>query len=209
MENYKRSYDSLAKAAEEIFNRDSKVEADPEPLVEEDVEDISSEELEESAEELAEAFRDSVEATDYMERILGTLKNRNLESWAKQTDRNYSVKSVKALKKAIDAYDDFLELMYSVDEALTEGESLTEADLEEAKMSQGGAKTAGRVAAQIYSLEKSLKVGSNLNKGVNKSLEGKYDGDFKKMEKSLGEIIDVWEEIERDFANLNEWYPFN
>lgn len=72
-------------------------------------------------------------------------------------------------------------------------------DLEEATMSQG-VKTA---MAQIYSLEKSLKAGSNLNKGVNKSLEGKYDADFKKMEKAIGQIISVWEDIERDFT-VNE-----
>jgi hypothetical protein len=73
-------------------------------------------------------------------------------------------------------------------------------DLEEATMSQG-VKTA---ATQIYSLEKSLKAGSNLNKGVNKSLEGKYDADFKKMQKAIGDIVSVWEEIERDFSVTNE-----
>lgn len=73
-------------------------------------------------------------------------------------------------------------------------------DLEEATMSQG-VKTA---ATQIYSLEKSLKVGSNLNKGINKSLEGKYDADFKKMQKAIGDIVSVWEEIERDFSDMNE-----
>lgn len=77
------------------------------------------------------------------------------------------------------------------------GESV---DLEEATMSQG-VKTA---ATQIYSLEKSLKAGSNLNKGVNKSLEGKYDADFKKMQKAIGDIVSVWEEIERDFSDMNE-----
>ena len=77
-------------------------------------------------------------------------------------------------------------------------------DLEEATMSQG-VKTA---ATQIYSLEKSLKVGSNLNKGINKSLEGKYDADFKKMQKAIGDIITVWEEIERDFSDINEATDF-
>lgn len=75
-----------------------------------------------------------------------------------------------------------------------------DADLKEAAMSQG-VKTA---ATQIYSLEKSLKAGSNLNKGVNKSLEGKYDADFKKMQKAIGDIVSVWEEIERDFSDMNE-----
>lgn len=74
-----------------------------------------------------------------------------------------------------------------------------DADLKEAAMSQG----VKRAATQIYSLEKSLKAGSNLNKGVNKSLEGKYDADFKKMQKAIGDIVSVWEEIERDFA-MNE-----
>jgi hypothetical protein len=75
-------------------------------------------------------------------------------------------------------------------------------DLQEAKMSQG-VKTATR---QIYSLENSLKVGSNLNKGINRSLQGKYDADFKEMEKSIGTIINVWGEIERDFSDpdMNE-----
>jgi len=77
------------------------------------------------------------------------------------------------------------------------------ADLEEATMSQG-VKTA---AKHIYSLEQSLKVGSKLNKGVNKSLEGKYDADFKTMEKGIGQIINVWEEIERDYA-MNESTDF-
>ena len=77
---------------------------------------------------------------------------------------------------------------------------ISNVDLEEATMSQG-VKTA---ATQIYSLEKSLKVGSNLNKGVNKSLEGKYDADFKKMQKAIGDIVSVWEEIERDFSDINE-----
>jgi hypothetical protein len=72
------------------------------------------------------------------------------------------------------------------------------ADLCEAKMSLG-AKTAQK---QIYSLEASLKVGSNLNKGVNKSLGGKYDADFKNMEKAIGEIHSIWEDIEYDYKNL-------
>jgi len=71
-------------------------------------------------------------------------------------------------------------------------------DLEEATLSQGIKTT----AKQIHSLEKSLKVGSNLNKGVNKLLEGKYDADFKEMEKGIDNITQVWEEIERDFSEF-------
>lgn len=98
--------------------------------------------------------------------------------------------SVSDIEKAMKVAGDIIK------EAL---EKKTE-ELEEATMSQG-VKTA---ATQIYSLEKSLKVGSNLNKGINKSLEGKYDADFKKMQKAIGDIISIWEEIERDFSDMNE-----
>jgi hypothetical protein len=64
-------------------------------------------------------------------------------------------------------------------------------ELEEAPMSQGY-QTA---ETQLYSLEKSLKVGSNLNKGVNKTLGDNFNPEFRKMEKSLGQILDIWEEI--------------
>jgi len=65
-------------------------------------------------------------------------------------------------------------------------------DLEEAKMSQGF-QTA---TTQLYALEQSLKVGSNLNKGINKTLGDNFNEEFKKMEKSLGQILNIWEEIE-------------
>lgn len=81
------------------------------------------------------------------------------------------------------------------------GMTFESVDLKEAAMSQG-VKTA---ATQIYSLEQSLRVGSNLNKGVNKSLEGKYEADFKKMQKAIGDIITVWEEIERDFSDSDKF----
>lgn len=58
-------------------------------------------------------------------------------------------------------------------------------------------------AKQLYSLEKSLSVGSNLNKLVNKKLGGKYNTDFMRMSNALGEILDIWEEIERDYVNMN------
>jgi len=82
-----------------------------------------------------------------------------------------------------------------IDEAVEANEdTLTEA----AKMSSG-VKTAQK---QIYSLSESLKVGSNLNKGVNKSLDGKYDGDFKNMEKAISQVHTIWEDIEYDYKNM-------
>jgi len=104
--------------------------------------------------------------------------HRAITSWIERNSNNAAVKQLTRLQTSLKE----------------------NVDLEEATMSQG-VKTA---ATQIYSLEKSLKAGSNLNKGVNKSLEGKYDADFKKMQKAIGDIISVWEEIERDFSNMNE-----
>ena len=69
-------------------------------------------------------------------------------------------------------------------------------DLEEATMSQG----VKQAQKHIDSLESSLKKGSNLNKGINKALEGKYDADFIKMEKAMSQILDVWQDIEYEFA---------
>ena len=104
--------------------------------------------------------------------------HRAITSWIERNSNNAAVKQLTRLQTSLKE----------------------NVDLEEATMSQG-VKTA---ATQIYSLEKSLKVGSNLNKGVNKSLEGKYDADFKKMQKAIGDIVSVWEEIERDFSDMNE-----
>ena len=70
------------------------------------------------------------------------------------------------------------------------------ADLEEATMSQG----VKQAQKHIDSLESSLKKGSNLNKGINKALEGKYDADFIKMEKAMSQILDVWQDIEYEFG---------
>jgi|14BtaG_2_1085337.scaffolds.fasta_scaffold00315_6 hypothetical protein len=69
-------------------------------------------------------------------------------------------------------------------------------ELDEATMSSG-VKMAGE---RIYALEKQLKVGSAVNKGVNKALGGKYDGDFKDMTKAIDKVISVWEEIEFQYG---------
>jgi len=117
---------------------------------------------------------------------------------------NYGMKFIQIPKEDVkQLYTGMAYITKSVPQFKESVEVEEATDLEEATMSQG-VKTA---ATQIYSLEKSLKVGSNLNKGVNKSLEGKYDADFKKMQKAIGDIINVWEEIERDFA-MNESTDF-
>ena len=75
------------------------------------------------------------------------------------------------------------------------------ADLDEALMSQG----VKQAQKHIDSLESSLQKGSNLNKGINKALEGKYDDDFKKMEKAMDQILGVWRDIEHSFYNQPPW----
>jgi len=82
------------------------------------------------------------------------------------------------------------------------GESV---ELDEATMSSG----VKMAAERIYALENQLKVGSAVNKGVNKALGGKYDGDFKDMAKAIDKVISVWEEIEFQYGqsestNLDE-----
>ena len=89
----------------------------------------------------------------------------------------------KYLGQILDIWEDSIEM------AITFGEST---ELEEAKMSRDY-KTA---EFQLYSLEKSLKVGSKLNKDVNKILGNDLKREFRKMEKHLRQILDIWEEIE-------------
>ena len=73
------------------------------------------------------------------------------------------------------------------------GESV---EIDEATMSSG----VKMAAERIYALENQLKVGSAVNKGVNKALGGKYDGDFKDMAKAIDKVISVWEEIEFQYG---------
>ena len=73
------------------------------------------------------------------------------------------------------------------------GESV---ELDEATMSSG----VKMAAERIYALENQLKVGSAVNKGVNKALGGKYDGDFKDMAKAIDKVISIWEEIEFQYG---------
>ena len=68
--------------------------------------------------------------------------------------------------------------------------------LDEATMSSG----VKMAAERIYALENQLKVGSAVNKGVNKALGGKYDGDFKDMAKAIDKVISIWEEIEFQYG---------
>jgi len=112
----------------------------------------------------------------------------------KAADRERLKKAKERIKKAKEAKRKKRE---SADEAVeVNGGALAEA----AKMSSG----VKQAQEKIYSLERSLKVGSNLNKGVNKTLDGKYDGDFKIMEKAVSQILTVWQDIEYDYGNMNE-----
>ena len=78
-------------------------------------------------------------------------------------------------------------------------------EVKEAKMN-AGVKT---VRDNIFALEKPLRVGSAVNKSVNKALGGKFDQEFKDMAKALDTIISSWEEIEiaygmSESTNLSE-----
>ena len=69
-------------------------------------------------------------------------------------------------------------------------------EVKEATMSSG----VKMATERIYALENQLKVGSAVNKSVNKALGGKYDGDFKDMAKAIDKIISIWEEIEFQYG---------
>ena len=159
--------------------------------------DMDTDEIEEFYPELFESV-DLEEATDTVD--INTPTRDAAKRLAKKLANKFSpLRSLTPKGKSVTVPNERAYIKYI--ESQPEFERIAESvDLEEATMSQG-VKTA---ATQIYSLEKSLKVGSNLNKGVNKSLLGKYDADFKKMQKAIGDIVSVWEEIERDFSGMNE-----
>lgn len=56
-------------------------------------------------------FADSAEATDYMFSIGGKMEALPLLQWAQITDDNYGTQTVEKLKKAIAAYNEFLDEM--------------------------------------------------------------------------------------------------
>jgi len=64
---------------------------------------------------LNEEFKDSIVATEHMEKIQEMLSNKNLEVWAKETDKNYRKRSHSLLKAAIAAYDKFYDEVSSGD----------------------------------------------------------------------------------------------
>jgi len=72
-------------------------------------------------------------------------------------------------------------------------------DLEEARGFTDSSQGAKQAYGNAISLSKSLKKGSNLNKAVNKRLEGKYDSDFAKMEDAIGLILDTLDEFDREY----------
>jgi len=70
-------------------------------------------------------------------------------------------------------------------------------DLEEAKLSAGG----NSALKAIDTLTMSLKPGGKLNKAVNKTAEGNYDSDFKKMHKAILDIENIFSDIVMDIED--------
>lgn len=56
-------------------------------------------------------FQDSTDATEFMFKINDMLQEKALLDWAKETDSNFSTRTVDKLKKASAAYNKFLEEM--------------------------------------------------------------------------------------------------
>lgn len=64
----------------------------------------------------SEEFEDSADATGFMETLKDQLESGKLMNWAQISDKNFDCQSVAQLKKAIEAYDTFMEIMYSAGE---------------------------------------------------------------------------------------------
>jgi len=58
-------------------------------------------------------FQDSVEATDYVYDVLGSMSDMKLRRWVNTTDTNYSTECKAKLDKAITAYEEFLDELNS------------------------------------------------------------------------------------------------
>jgi len=72
-------------------------------------------------------------------------------------------------------------------------------ELEEARGFPESSQGAKAAYDAVTRLTASLKRGSNLNKAVNKKLEGNYDPEFRKMEKAIEEILYILDEIDREY----------
>ena len=72
-------------------------------------------------------------------------------------------------------------------------------DLEEARGFPESSLGAKNTYDAVVRLSASLKRGSNLNKAVNKRLEGNYDSDFVKMEKAINVIFNILDEFDREY----------
>lgn len=58
-------------------------------------------------------FKDSVEATEFMDRLDSMLRDSRLSAWCKSTDENFNVQTTVKLEEARDAYKDLMERMES------------------------------------------------------------------------------------------------
>jgi len=67
--------------------------------------------------------------------------------------------------------------------------------LEESKMSI----TFQVANGNVWALEQAIKAGSPLNKAVNNDLKGKYEPEFKKLQKIMKDFMKIWEGIEADY----------
>ena len=61
-------------------------------------------------------FKDSLEATEFMEHIHDLLNDERLKDWADATDDNYSATTSQTLAIVVDKYNDFVNQMYDAGE---------------------------------------------------------------------------------------------
>lgn len=60
-------------------------------------------------------FEDSLEATEFMEKLQGMLEDPRLKNWAKITDENYGTETLASLRLTKLAYDEFIDAMHNAE----------------------------------------------------------------------------------------------
>lgn len=59
-------------------------------------------------------FNDSVEATEFMHKLLSMLQDPRLEEWVNATDENFGTSTTNQLMRARDEFEDLVEEMENV-----------------------------------------------------------------------------------------------
>jgi hypothetical protein len=158
------------------------------------------EELEEVATSDLTQVDESIPATLYTKgKYVGLNKNAVDQIFAASHEKNPKLSDEEIQKMMFAAFDTMMKFLFK--------ESTEE--LDEGVLNSIGYKTAN---AAINTLDNALNPNGNLAKGIVKELGTGYINDFKKAQKHLNEITDIWEDIQMNLSmgeSLDEGISFN